>query len=578
MGVPGLFSNLIREYQKNEVIKKIIPNDDPNHLYLDFNCAIYTAFNANIIGIKTEEALILHTIEYLETLCRVIPNLELIYIAIDGVPPFGKCIQQRQRRFHSICKKNRTNKINEMYGNVLDIGAVNNDIDLNMITPGTPFMAKLGIAIKNAIKNNSGHNINNVFKGKKVFFSDASIPGEGEHKIMKHLRDAKHLAVDGTEEERILYGADHNTIIYGLDADLINLSLIQHIPNMYLFREANEYGHLATSFEGKKYLFMDIDELKGAVIESFRKYYPGLDIMKVNKYINDYVFLGMLLGNDFMPKCHWFSLHSGGYDIFISAYFQVHNHTELFLVNADSLQINTEMLADIWFLIKNQEQDKVVALFEKRKRARIHVKEEMTERERQQLVADCYPLQHLYVEQQIEPAKPNWQARYYKICLNMDKSEPNLQTICQAYLKTLVWNFMYYFNECPSWDWYYSYPYAPTFTDIYNELLQHRNINNFTFGKTAPLDQQTLLCCVLPFASRKYMIRDVSAKLVSEKCALRTYFPKRYGINVAFHNRYHECTPIIPNIDIEKVKKFIKECKMTEDEYARNLVGKLFIV
>ena len=60
MGIPGLFYKIIENYNNSDtrVIKKHIENDLPNHLYLDFNCAIYTALYSNI-GIKTDESLIL---------------------------------------------------------------------------------------------------------------------------------------------------------------------------------------------------------------------------------------------------------------------------------------------------------------------------------------------------------------------------------------------------------------------------------------------------------------------------------------------------------------------------------------
>ena len=149
MGVPGLFSSLIKEYNnpETEIIKKNIKNDLQNHLYLDFNCALYTALYTNP-GIKTEASLILHIIEYLETLCNIIPDLVFIYIAIDGCPPFAKVIQQKDRRHHSVCKKNRANKINQTFGSEIDKTSINNDIDTNIFTPGTRFMYDLSDAIK----------------------------------------------------------------------------------------------------------------------------------------------------------------------------------------------------------------------------------------------------------------------------------------------------------------------------------------------------------------------------------------------------------------------------------------------
>jgi len=586
MGVPGLFASIVKNYNKQnrKIIKQKIDNDLPNHLYLDFNGGIYQVLRDEI---KTEEALIIHAVDYLETLCKIIPNLEVIYIAIDGVCPRAKMEQQRQRRFHSVCRKNRSMKINQQFGTDIDKSSVNNSIDTNMITPGTRFMSKLSDAIKERIsgagdgKGDGGVFINNSVH---IIFSDASIPQEGEHKLLHHIKDAARLAIDGTEKEQALYGRDHNTIIYGLDGDLIYLSLTTHLPNIYLFREAAEYGNFAVIHSGKPYLFMDMTILQDAIIEHFNVYCGNVDITKIDQYIDDYVFLGMILGNDFMPKQYWFSIHEGGSDKLLSAYFQIHNHTEKFLINRQSMQINTEMLCDLWFIIKEQEKEAIGNLFEKRKKLRIRVKDDMSERERQQLLTDMYPLQHLYVEQEIQPYKAGWAERYYKICFNITNSPENMEMICQTYLKTLVWNFLYYFDECPSWDWYYPYAYSPTFSDIYNELIKHKNINItttskvFQFGKTVPVDQQTLLFMVLPFASRRLMVGDAARQLETEKCPMNIYFPKKYGLNVAFHRYYYECSPIIYKMDLMKVKKFLKECKMTEDEKKRNMIGELFVV
>ena len=587
MGVPGLFASIIKNYNKQEqkIIIQQINNDLPNHLYLDFNGGIYQVLRDEI---KTEEALIIHAVDYLETLCNIIPNLKLIYIAIDGVCPRAKMEQQRQRRFHSVCRKNRSTKINEQFGTELDKSSVNNSIDTNMITPGTRFMYNLSVAIKERISEGGS---DSVFKKNAVhiIFSDSSIPQEGEHKLLHHIKEGARLAIDGDEKEQLLYGKDHNTIIYGLDGDLIYLSLTTHIPNIYLFREATEYGNFAVIHSGKPYLFMDMNVLQNSIIEHFNVYCGNVDFTKIDQYIDDYVFLGMILGNDFMPKQHWFSIHEGGYERLLSAYFQIHNHTENFLINRQSMQINTEMLCDLWFIIKEQEKEAIGKLFEKRKKLRIRVKNDMSERERQQLLTDMYPLQHLYIEQEIQPYKVGWEERYYKICFNMDTSssnnhDKNMEMICQTYLKTLVWNFLYYFDECPSWDWYYPYAYSPTFSDIYNELIKHKNINItttskiFHFGKTAPVEQQTLLFMVLPFASRKLMVGNAARQLETEKSTMNIYFPKKYGLNVPFHRYYYECSPIVFKMDLIKVKKFLKECQFTEDEKHRNMVGELFIV
>jgi 5'-3' exonuclease len=112
---------------------------------------------------------------------------------------------------------------------------------------------------------------------------------------------------------------------------------------------------------------MDITILQYAIIDNFNKYCGIVEPTKINHYINDYVFLGMILGNDFMPKNHWYSIYENGIEKILSSYFQIYNHGEKFLVDSNSLQINTEMLCDIWFLIKEKEQTSILKLFETRK-------------------------------------------------------------------------------------------------------------------------------------------------------------------------------------------------------------------
>lgn len=599
MGVPGLFSYL-RKYNKNgdehSTIKSKLPNPHEDvHLYLDFNGAIYQVIKPEI---TTEDILIIHICGYLDNLVSIYDRVaedsdgqrecavKKLFIAIDGVPPRAKMEQQRQRRFHSVCRRDKTAKIDAKYGTEYDKSSQNTHLDTNMITPGTVFMEKLRQALAKHITDTD------KYRGMEVIFSDWACPGEGEHKIFAHMRETPPPA-EGVKN-----------IIYGLDGDLIMLSLASRVPNLYLVREAYEYGQYAFEHEGFSYLFMDVNCLKVALIrECARKRLSPMESItpfEIARFIDDYVVLMMMLGNDFMPKIPWIGIRQNGGEILLSTYFEIQNGIEnnvenyldedpltsksnlvrdeaaceaKWLFNRSTGRINMLMLRDILSNLARRENKLVIDYMEDRQRKHIPVPKDATERERQQILVDFLPLQYLEIEKDIRPRAPGWRQRYYSICHEMPATDANIGKICDAYLRTLVWNANYYIGRLLSWDWYYPYHYPPTLADVSNHIAEMKTHSHIKWQASDPVDAHTLLLMVLPEYSAGLMAASIGAAVKSGDGQLSVFFPKSYEINLALHSRYYECTPKIPKINVRFAESFVKQCKLTIAEMERAKMG-----
>ena len=152
------------------------------------------------------------------------------------------------------------------------------------------------------------------FNSKEIIYNDHLNPGEGEHKILKYIRETNLIG---------------NSVIYGLDADLIMLGLASNTNNIYLLRESLEFGKPTEDF-----LYFDIDSLKCGLIQDFKERYTidnkFLDNRLIINIINDYIFICFFLGNDFLPHILGLDLRYNGLDIILDIYtetFSLFNNT-----------------------------------------------------------------------------------------------------------------------------------------------------------------------------------------------------------------------------------------------------------
>lgn len=258
--------------------------------------------------------------------------------------------QQRSRRFRAAReakekeedKKELLKMLQKEKGSTMQAEPVEETVkkafDSNSITPGTPFMDILAASLRYWCSYKL--NTDPAWAKMKVIISDATIPGEGEHKIMEFVRSQR-----GSPEH------DPNThhVIYGLDADLIMLGLATHEPHFRVLREdvfaqdsrprlcklCGQKGHDARDCRGEaKEKEGEFDEKDKVVplkpfiwlhVSIFREYLavelniPNLPFkFDLERAIDDWVFMCFFVGNDFLPHLPALEIRENGIDTLVA--------------------------------------------------------------------------------------------------------------------------------------------------------------------------------------------------------------------------------------------------------------------
>jgi 5'-3' exonuclease len=362
-----------------------------------------------------------------------------VIIAFDGVPPMAKIKQQRERRYKSWIMK------------------TNSSWNTVQITPGTAFMKELDIALHVYFKN---------YERKYEYFklSTSMEEGEGEHKIFSFIRENPELHKDQT------------TFVYGLDSDLIVLSL-NHLTygSIKLLREAPAF-----MLDDRELHLLDVPRLADGIKE----------IIGETK-LSDYIFMTLLLGNDFMPHFPALNIRTTGFDTLLQTYNEcVLPHEKLF--DGD---VKWEVFRKFIHALSTKEESIIIKEYHSRNRWRVDTSSEEKR-------INNTPLLKREKEHFICPIKKGWEQRYYDILFN----QPSITDMCKNYTDMLSWNMHYYTTGCTDWTIKYNYMYPPLLVD----LAQHIPDNSTITYKASTFTAKDLLYYVLPPPYYFYIPMEVS--------------------------------------------------------------------
>lgn len=530
MGIPAYFSHVIRDYKA--IIDPLNVNSNYHYMFLDSNSIVYDCLRKMEISVSDpnfESNLINAVCMQIEAYIIKINPSKSVFIAFDGVAPVAKLHQQKTRRYKSDFEKQIRLKNDPEFNPIASWNTAN-------ITPGTPFMKNLGAEIHNYFMNIQ--KTNKLMASLTIIISDASEPGEGEHKIYDFIRK---IASKSTQKNNI------NSVVYGLDSDLIMLSLLhlKYCPNLYLFRETPHFiKTIDKTLNPEELYVLNIPKFKELLQKKLMTQYA------VNG-IDDYVFISFILGNDFIPHSPMLNIRTNGISHILETYKHLFANKPVSLINSNK-KINWKLFRSyIEELAKNEQPwfKKEYEIRSKQERkARMYSKTPMDR-------FDCLPLLSREGEAFVDPANDGWRWRYYKLLFDIDTTiiggEAAIRKICINYLEALEWTLSYYYGTCPDQRWCYSYYYTPLMSDLIKYIpyfdTTFFKVNEFSDKAIHPYSQ---LMYVLPPSAHHLLPQNILAVFKDDILLLK----ENYGFQWHYCKHFWECHLLAPHLNINDIE------------------------
>uniref|UniRef100_A0A669EC62 5'-3' exoribonuclease n=1 Tax=Oreochromis niloticus TaxID=8128 RepID=A0A669EC62_ORENI len=639
MGVPAFFRWLSRKYpsiivhcveEKGKECNGVrIPVDttkpNPNevefdNLYLDMNGIIHPCTHPeDKPAPKNEDEMMVAIFEYIDRLFNIVRPRRVLYMAIDGVAPRAKMNQQRSRRFRAskegvelVEEKSRVREEVIQKGGYLPPEEIKERFDSNCITPGTEFMDNLAQCLRyyvaERLTNDPG------WKNIVVFLSDASVPGEGEHKIMDFIR-----------RQRGQPNHDPNThhCLCGADADLIMLGLATHEPNFTIIREefkpnkprpcglCGQTGHEIKACQGmprekqgqhdefantmpaaeQEFIFIRLCVLREYLARELTM--ASLPFpFDFERSVDDWVFMCFFVGNDFLPHLPSLEIREGAIDRLVGIYKDVVHKTGGYLtqngyVNLERVEMIMQAVGvaedNIFKKRKDDDENFKRRNKEKRKRMKVSMMKMM-------LIFWLYSLNSFYRIFVVNFSSPlcinecdhpcvscrlweeGWKQRYYKNKFDVDATDEDFRRkVVQSYVEGLCWVLRYYYQGCASWKWYFPFHYAPFASDFKDikDMFSDFEKNTKPFK---PLEQ---LMGVFPAASGNFLPPTWRNLMSSPDSPIIDFYPDDFAIDLNGKKYAWQGVALLPFVDERRLRAALADVypDLTSEEKRRNSLG-----
>lgn len=431
-----------------------------------------------------------------------------ILMMVDGTAGSAKQSQQRQRRYRSVTDPNRK-------------------FDSNCISPGTEWMSELSSFLHFFIQRQLTNN--RFWFNLDVVFSNERVPGEGEHKLIRYIREK------GDPRE--------SYVLYGLDADLIMLALSTqniltrktptgHIPPFYVLRE--------DQYRDDQKIIIDIYKFRHFLISEM---FWGIDFDHMN-FIDDFIYLCFLLGNDFLPHSPTIDLTEGGIELLMESYSSACATHESHLIDPKAKTVNKKVFKDIFYNVFLNERLNIEAALKRGDKfadpllnSFVTYRNGTVTSSTESSVPESSSTESSSTESngRIVKGEPIVDFDAYRKSYYESKFPGKTPvSVCHSFFHGMDWVYRYYTNGIPAWNWKYPYEYSPFAAEMLHAIDSYVPSE---FKLERPMSLYRQLLSILPPESAELM--PAALRPIMEK------FPKSQNVIIDLAGKKFEWQGVV---------------------------------
>jgi 5'-3' exonuclease len=558
MGVPKFFGWIKKSFEE-DVIYYEDPKYDNNRksfgLYLDMNSIVHEVAQfvygygreeykktpeeiEKLKKVNLERFFFQKIGEYMLNLIELTGPKHIFMVAFDGPVPKAKMVQQRNRRFGS------EKEVSNAFG-----------WSNTQISPGTPFMDRLSEWFKVWFVKNKR------VLPKRVIYSSHRVFGEGEHKILNHIRNNSLVTSSSFLEMKDRESLGH--IIYSPDADMVILSIAMN-KKIFITRR----DHVDQSL-----LLVDIDSIRNKIIKKMR----SIDV-------KDFIILTLFLGNDFlhtMPSMYYRTDHS--MDVMFEVNRTLKNrHKNFSLTYKGKIRWN-----DFSLFIKELEKrsSKLFKFHEIENERAIERSKNIDEATYTRLArGKRVTIKNIMLDnntknKEIVVNPEIYRFHYHKKIFgsydrnfSSDIKRNNIKQMCQNWMEGCAWVLKYYTQGIGNRNWFYRFHYSPMLRDL-SEFVgtglenRYKNIDNMMNDKGHEWTIFEQLISIMPRWLLHYLPEQVKVMALEE---IPEAYPEHVQKDIKGKRQEYMGISLVPFISASKVMRVFEELELSAELEHRN--------